>query len=156
MTKACCPGSFDPPTNGHIDIIQRATRMFDEVVVAVIVNPSKRGMFTTEERIDMLREVTSDLDGVKVASFEGLTVDFCKREGCEVIVKGLRAGDLTYEMQMAQMNGRMGVDTVFLATDPAYAYVSSSLMKEVISLGGSIDGLVPDRVLERLEKKVKR
>lgn len=155
MTKACCPGSFDPVTNGHLDVIERACRLFDEVVVAVVENPSKKPMFTFEERMEMLREVTSHLEGVKVSSFQGLTTEFCKQVGADVIVKGLRAvTDFDYEMQMAQMNARMGVDTAFLAANPEFTYLSSSLMKEVIALGGEIDGLVPAVVLARMRERV--
>lgn len=156
MTKACCPGSFDPVTNGHLDVIERAHRVFDELLVAVVENPSKEPLFTIEERMEMLREVTSHLDGVKVSSFRGLTTDFCKQEGADVIVKGLRAvTDFDFEMQMAQMNARMGVETAFLAANPEFTYLSSSLMKEVVGLGGSINGLVPGLVLERLAEKKK-
>jgi pantetheine-phosphate adenylyltransferase len=157
MTKACCPGSFDPVTNGHIDIIERACRMFDEVVVAVVENPSKEPLFTVDERIEMLREVTAHLGSVKVGSFQGLTVEFCKQIGANAIVKGLRAvTDFDYEMQQAQMNARMGVETAFVAANPEYTYLSSSLMREVASLGGRITGLVPPLVEERLLERLKR
>lgn len=155
MTKACCPGSFDPVTNGHLDIIERGSGLFDEVIVAVVENPSKAPLFTIEERVELLREVTAHLDGVKVASFRGLLVDFCRQQGANVIVKGLRAvTDFDYEMQQAQMNQRMGIDTAFMATNPEYSYLSSSLMREVVSLGGEIEGLLPSRVLERLREKL--
>jgi pantetheine-phosphate adenylyltransferase len=157
MTKACCPGSFDPVTNGHLDVIERACRMFDEVVVAVVENPSKSGLFTIEERMEVLREVTEHLDGVKVGSFQGLTVEYCKQIGANAIVKGLRAvSDFDYEMQQAQMNARMGVETAFVAANPEYTYLSSSLMKEVVALGGKITGLVPAAVEKRLREKLKR
>lgn len=157
MTKACCPGSFDPITNGHLDVIERACRMFDEVVVAVVENPSKEGLFTIEERMEMLREVTEHLDGVKVGSFQGLTVEYCKQVGANAIVKGLRAvSDFDYEMQQAQMNARMGVETAFVAANPEYTYLSSSLMKEVVTLGGRITGLVPPVVEKRLMEKLDR
>lgn len=155
MTKACCPGSFDPVTNGHVDIIERAAALFDEVVVAVVENPSKTPLFTIDERTELLQDVTSHLDGIKVASFRGLLVDFCHQQGAEVIVKGLRAlTDFDYEMQQAQMNQKMGIDTAFMVTSPEYSYLSSSLMKEVVSLGGEIDGLLPPRVMERLKGKL--
>lgn len=155
MTNACCPGSFDPVTNGHLDIIERATDLFDEVIVAVVENPSKAPLFTISERVELLREVTSHLEGVKVASFRGLLVDFCRQQGAGVIVKGLRAvTDFDYEMQQAQMNARMGVDTAFMATNPEYSYLSSSLMREVVSLGGEIEGLLPDVVLDQLREKL--
>lgn len=154
MTTACCPGSFDPVTNGHLDVIVRASRGFDQIIVAVAENLGKNALFTVEERIDMLTEVTSHLDTVKVDSFSGLTTDFCKSVGAAVIVKGLRAvTDFDYEMQMAQMNRRMGVETAFLAANPEYTYLSSSLMKEVVKFGGPIDGLVPDVVLARMKEK---
>lgn len=157
MTKACCPGSFDPVTMGHLDIIERAGRMFDEVVVAVVENTSKKPLFSLEERMEMLREVTSHLDGVKVGSFQGLTVEYCKQIGANAIVKGLRAvSDFDYEMQQAQMNARMGVETAFVAANPEYTYLSSSLMREVAALGGKISGLVPPLVEERLMERLKR
>jgi len=155
MTTACCPGSFDPVTNGHLDVIERSCRLFDEVIVAVLENPSKRPLFTIEERMDMLREATSHLEPVKVSSFQGLVVEFCRQIGADAIVKGLRAvTDFDYEMQMAQMNARMGTETMFLAANPEYTYLSSSLMRDVVSLGGPIDGLVPDFVLKRLTAKL--
>jgi len=154
MTKACYPGSFDPVTNGHLDVVKRATRLFDEVVVAVLENPSKRALFTFDERVEMLRQATSEFEGVKVGSFQGLVVEFCHQVGADVIVKGLRAvTDFDYEMQMAQMNKRLGVESAFLAAKPEYTYLSSSLMKEVVALGGTIDGLVPPFVLERMKEK---
>lgn len=155
MTKACCPGSFDPVTNGHMDIIERAAALFDEVIVAVVENPSKEPLFTIDERTEMLQDVTSHLEGIKVASFRGLLVDFCRQEGADVIVKGLRAvTDFDYEMQQAQMNQKMGVDTAFMATNPEYSYLSSSLMREVVSLGGEIEGLLPPTVLTRLKETI--
>jgi pantetheine-phosphate adenylyltransferase len=157
MTKACCPGSFDPVTNGHLDVVERSCRLFDEVVVAVLENLNKKALFTVEERMEMLRDATAHLDGVKVSSFQGLVTEFCKQEGADVIVKGLRAvTDFDYEMQMAQMNKRMGVETAFLAAKPDYTYLSSSLMREVVALGGDITGLVPPAVLERLRERLGR
>jgi pantetheine-phosphate adenylyltransferase len=157
MTKACCPGSFDPVTNGHLDVVERACRLFDEVVVAVVENLNKKALFTVEERMEMLRDATAHLEGVKVGSFQGLVTEFCKQEGAIVIVKGLRAvTDFDYEMQMAQMNKRMGVETAFLAAKPDYTYLSSSLMREVVALGGDITGLVPPAVLERLKERLGR
>jgi pantetheine-phosphate adenylyltransferase len=159
MTKACCPGSFDPITKGHLDVIERAARLFDEVVVAVSEVPStptKHALFTIEERIELITEVASHVDGLKVGSFEGLLVKFCREVGADVVVKGLRAvTDFDYEMQMAQMNARMGIQTVFLPTSPEYSYLSSSLMKEVITLGGQITGLVPPIVEQRLLERLK-
>lgn len=160
MTKACCPGSFDPVTNGHLDVIERAAGMFDELIVAVSEAPSnvaKRPLFTTDERIELIREVTSHIEGLKVTSFDGLLVEFCRQMGADVVVKGIRAvSDFDYEMQMAQMNARMGIQTVFLPTSPEYSYLSSSLMKEVISLGGQVTGLVPPGVEKRLLERIQR
>lgn len=160
MTRACCPGSFDPVTNGHLDVIERAGRLFDELVVAVSEspsNPKKQPLFTLDERIDLISEVAAHVDGLKVTSFGGLLVEFCRQVGADVVVKGIRAvSDFDYEMQMAQMNARMGIQTVFLPTSPEYSYLSSSLMKEVASLGGDISGLVPAVVEERLLERLKR
>lgn len=159
MTKACYPGSFDPVTNGHLDVIERACRVFDEVVVAVSGQPStatKHGLFTIDDRVDMLTEVTMHIDGLKVTSFEGLLVEFCRQIGSNAVVKGLRAlSDFDYEMTMAQMNARMGIETVFVPASPKYSYLSSSLMKEVVALGGSVTGLVPEIVEKRLKEKLK-
>ena len=156
MTKACCPGSFDPVTNGHLDVVERASKLFDEVVVAVIENPSKQPLFSLDERTGILREVLAGVPNVKIDSFQGLTVRYCRNVGATAIVKGLRAvTDYDYEMQMAQMNGRMGIETVFLATNPEYSYLSSSLIKEVVLLGGEVDGMVPPMVLDRLKEKMK-
>ncbi len=152
MTKVVCPGSFDPVTNGHLDIVGRASRLFDEVVVAVLVNRSKQSLFSLEERIGMLRRATSHLPNVTVDSFQGLLVDFCTEHGISAIVKGLRAvSDFDYELQMAQMNGSLtDVDTVFIPTSPEYSFLASSLVKEVAKGGGDVSGLVPDFVLERM------
>ena len=152
MTKVVCPGSFDPVTNGHLDIVGRASRLFDEVVVAVLVNRSKQSLFSLEERIDMLRRATSHLPNVTVDSFQGLLVDFCTEHGISAIVKGLRAvSDFDYELQMAQMNGSLtDVDTVFIPTSPEYSFLASSLVKEVAKGGGDVSGLVPDFVLEQM------
>lgn len=159
MTKACCPGSFDPVTNGHLDVIERAARLFDELIIAVSEEPTqtKLALFTTEERIELIGEVTTHIDGLKVTSFGGLLVDFCREMDCDVIVKGIRAvSDFDYEMQMAQMNARMGVPTVFLPTSPEYSYLSSSLLKQVVTLGGEITGLVPSTVEKRLLERLKK
>lgn len=145
MAGALCPGSFDPVTNGHLDVFERAAEQFDEVIVTVVVNPNKKGMFTVEERMELIREVTAHLPNVRVESWRGLLVDFAKEQGVSAIVKGLRdATDLGYEMQMAQMNRKLtGVDTYFIATDPEYGFVSSSLVKEVAAYGGDISDLLP-------------
>ena len=153
---AVCPGTFDPVTFGHLDIIERASGRFGDLVVAVLVNPSKHPVFTLEERVSMLKEATSGLDGVEVDSFDGLLVDYAARRGIGVIVKGLRAvSDFDYEFQMAQMNYRLtGIETFFMSTNPKWSYISSSLIKDVARLGGDVGGLVPDFVEERLTDKL--
>jgi pantetheine-phosphate adenylyltransferase len=155
MHKALCPGSFDPPTLGHMDVIERAARLFDEVLVAVVVNPGKDALFSLEERTAMLEELTRDLPNVKVASFSGLLVDFAKSEGADCVVKGLRAvSDFDYELQQAQMNQRLtGVDTLFMPTRPAYSFLSSSLIRQVAGLGGSVAGQVPPLVEAALRER---
>ena len=152
MRRAVCPGSFDPVTNGHLDIVARAARLFDEVVVAVGVNMSKNRLFTPEERIAMLEEATSSIANVRVAGFDGLIVDFCRESDAVAIVKGLRgAVDYEYELPMAQMNSHLtDVETVFLPGAVGNAFVSSSLIKEVAALGGDVRGLVPDAVHDQL------
>jgi pantetheine-phosphate adenylyltransferase len=156
VRRAVCPGSFDPVTNGHVDIIDRTSRLFDEVVVAVGVNSSKKRLFTADERIAMLTEVSAAHANVSVAAFEGLLTDFCRERGATAIVKGVRAmGDVDYELQMAQMNAHLsGVETVFLPTSPECSFVASSLVKEVATLGGDVSGLVPPAVLERLTARL--
>lgn len=158
MSKAVCPGSFDPFTNGHLDIIERSAKIFDEVIVAVSIgssDPKKSPLFSLEERIELIHEVTAHLKGVTAIKFEGLLVDVCREVGADCVVKGIRAvSDFDYELKQAQMNGRMGVDTLFMPTSPEYAYLSSSLMKEVVSLGGDINGLVPPVVEVRLKEKL--
>ena len=152
MTRAVCPGSFDPVTNGHLDILRRAAGLFDELVVATGTNPSKSRLFDPDERLQMLREVCADLPNVTVMGFSGLIVDFCREIGAPAIVKGLRGGnDYEYELPMAQMNAHLtGVETVFVPTNAALGYVSSSLVKEVASLGGDVSALVPASVHARL------
>ncbi|HSK56961.1 MAG TPA: pantetheine-phosphate adenylyltransferase [Jiangellales bacterium] len=156
MHRCVCPGSFDPTTNGHLDVVERAAQLFDEVVVAVLVNERKKGLFSVDERLDMLQELTAPMGNVRVASFEGLLVDFCRQQGIPAVVKGLRAvTDFDYELQMAQMNHRLsGVDTLFVATNPDYSYLSSSLVKEVATYGGDVSGLVPELVLRRLTERL--
>jgi pantetheine-phosphate adenylyltransferase len=155
---AACPGTFDPVTNGHLDIIERASRHFDGLVVAVLENPGKRPLFTLEERLAMLKEATADLPGVEVVPFDGLLVDLARARGIEIIVKGLRAvSDFEYEFQMAQMNHRLsGVETFFITTSPQWSYLSSSLLKEVARFGGDVEGLVPAVARERLAEKFGR
>ena len=156
MSGAVCPGSFDPVTLGHVDIFERAAAQFDEVVVAILVNPSKTGMFTLDERIAMIDESTTHLPNLRVAAGEGLVVDFVKSLGMTAIVKGLRTGtDFEYELQMAQMNKHVaGVDTFFVATTPRYSFVSSSLAKEVAMLGGDVSELLPEPVNRRIREKL--
>jgi pantetheine-phosphate adenylyltransferase len=156
--RCVCPGSFDPVTNGHLDVIERASRLYDEVTVAVLVNTAKTGLFEVEERIEMLREVTEGLGNVRVDSFQGLLVDYCRERGIPVVVKGLRAvSDFDYELQMSQMNHRLtGTETLFVATNPEYSFLSSSLVKEVAKWGGDVSGLVPDPVLARLRSRLDR
>jgi pantetheine-phosphate adenylyltransferase len=158
MRRAVCPGSFDPVTNGHLDIIGRASRLFDEVIIGVLINQHKTGMFTIEERIDMLRQVTKAYGNVRVESFRGLLVDFCRAQEAAVVVKGLRAvSDFDYELQMAQMNiGLSGVETLFMPTNPLYSFLSSSLVKEVAKWGGDVSPHVPDLVGERLLTRLRQ
>ena len=157
MRRVVCPGSFDPVTNGHLDIIARAAQLYDEVVVAVGGNPAKVTLFSLTERVELIREATKELDNVRVDHFEGLTVDFCRQNQISAIVKGLRAvSDFDYEMQMAQMNySQAGVETLFMTTNPLYAFLSSSLVKEFCKYGGDVSGLVPPGVLERLTSRLR-
>ena len=154
MRRCVCPGSYDPVTNGHLDVLNRASRLYDSVTAAVLLNPAKRGMFAPQVRIEMLQDATQHLGNLSVESFSGLLVDYCRDRKISVVVKGLRAGgDFDYELQMAQMNHRLsGVETVFLATNPAYSFVSSTLVKEVATYGGDVSTLVPAAVLERLPR----
>ena len=158
MATALCPGSFDPVTNGHLDIIERTARHFDDVIVAVIRNPQKTAsLFTLEERQEMLAEEISHLDNVRILFFKGLLVEFAKQHGAESIVKGLRAvSDFDYELQMAQMNQRLsGVDTLFMSTSPEYSFVSSSLVKEVATYGGDVAHLLPESVHRRMLERIR-
>ena len=156
MRRVVCPGSFDPVTNGHLDIISRASAVYDEVIVAVVLNPSKIPMFTADERVEMLRDVLKERPNVTVAQTEGLLVDFCRANDISAIVKGLRAvSDFDYEMQMAQMNySQAGVETMFVTTNPLYAFLSSSLVKEFAKYGGDVTGLVPEIVNSRLASRL--
>ncbi len=157
MRRAVCPGSFDPATNGHLDVVGRASRLFDEVIVSVLVNEAKAGLFTIKERIEMLREATSGYPNVSVESFQGLLVDYCRARGAAVVVKGLRAvSDFDYELQMAQMNvGLAGIETLFLATNPLYSFLSSSLVKDVAKWGGDVSPHVPEVVARRLTERLR-
>ncbi len=156
MTRAVCPGSFDPVTNGHLDVFRRASAIFDELVVATGTNPSKSRLFDPEARLEMLREVCADLPNVTVMGFTGLIVDFCRELDAQAIVKGLRGGnDYEYELPMAQMNSHLtGVETVFIPTSASWGYVSSSLVKEVATLGGDVSALVPPTVHKRLQARL--
>ena len=151
-----CPGSFDPITFGHLDIIERASSLFDEVVVAVLVNKTKKSLFTVDERIDMIREVTTKYPNVVVDSWSGLLVDYCKENSIPIIVKGLRAvTDFDYELQMSQINFQLqGVETLFMSTAPAHSFLSSSLVKEVASYGGDVTSYVPSVLLSRLQQRL--
>ena len=156
MARVVCPGSFDPVTNGHLDVISRAAALHDEVVVAVLINITKKSLFTVDERVEMLTEVTKDLGNVRVERFHGLLVNFCTANGINAIVKGLRAvSDFEYEMQMAKMNYRLDkVETLFMTTNPTYSFLSSSLVKEIAMYGGDVTGLVPEQVLGRLRARL--
>jgi pantetheine-phosphate adenylyltransferase len=156
MRRAVCPGSFDPVTLGHLDIISRASAMYDEVTVAVLVNKKKSSLYTVEERMLLLGEVTRDYGNVVVDSFYGLLVDYCRAKDIPVVVKGLRAvSDFDYELQMAQMNLNLaGVETMFMTTNPQYSFLSSSLVKEVATYGGDVAHLVPPLVHQSLLERL--
>ena len=158
LRRAVCPGSFDPITRGHLDIIARASKLYDTVHVVVMINKSKQGLFALEERIALIEEVTDHFGNVVVESFHGLLVDYCKQRDIPAIVKGLRAvSDFDYELQMAQMNnGLSGVETLFIPTNPTYSFLSSSLVKEVAAWGGDVAHLVPEAVLRELHRKLRR
>ena len=155
--KALYPGTFDPPTNGHVDIIQRGSRLFDQLIVAILVNPVKNPLFSIEERMEMLREATSSIPNVSFATFDGLMVEFARQQGVAAVVRGIRAiSDYEYEFQMALMNRRLApeIETVFLQPAGRYSFVSSRMLKEVFSLGGDVTGLVPPNVLKRLRTRI--
>ena len=156
MRRVVCPGSFDPVTNGHLDIIGRASGLYDEVVVAVLINITKKSLFTVDERVQMLSEVTASYGNVRVERFHGLLVDFCAANGLTAVVKGLRAvSDFEYEMQMAQMNYRLAkVETLFMTSNPLYSFLSSSLIKEIAKYGGDVSGLVPEIVRAELQTRL--
>ena len=156
MRKAVCPGSFDPVTNGHLDVFVRASEIFDQVVVGVLINKTKSSLFTVDERIEMLREVVAPYPNVVVDSFHGLLVDYCRENDIPAIVKGLRAvSDFDYELQMAQMNHRLAkVETLFISTNPLYSFLSSSLIKEIVTYGGDVTGLVPYSVRGLLTERL--
>ncbi|MBV1848671.1 pantetheine-phosphate adenylyltransferase [Catellatospora tritici] len=157
MRRAVCPGSFDPVTRGHLDIIDRSSRLFDEVIVAVLINQSKQGLFSVDERLEILREVTGSYSNVRVEAFQGLLVDYCRDKEAQVVVRGLRAvSDFDYELQMAQMNvGLSGLETLFMPTNPLYSFIASSLVKEVAKWGGDVSPYVPELVERRLAERLR-
>ncbi len=158
-TRAVYPGSFDPLTNGHLDLIERSLRIFDELIVAVVTNPAKTSLFSDAERVEMIQEATRSLGRIEIMVFEGLLVDFVKRVGARAIVRGLRAvSDFEYEFQMALMNRKLReeIETVFLMPHEAYSYISSRLIKEVAGYGGTVTGLVPPGVEKRLTERFRR
>ena len=155
--SALYPGTFDPPTNGHIDLIQRGAKLFGHLTVAILNNPTKNPLFTVEERVEMLKEATSSLDNVSVATFDGLMVEFARLQGASAVLRGIRAiSDYEYEFQMALMNRRLApeIETVFLQPAGRYSFVSSRMVKEVFSVGGDVTGLVPPNVLKRLRARI--
>ncbi len=159
MKRAVYPGSFDPVTNGHLDIIERSSALVDELVVGVLCNSEKRPLFSAEERVKMLKDVTAHIPNVRVESFEGLSVDFCRKCDANFLVRGLRAvTDFEYELQMAQTNRSLdrGVDTLFFTTALNYAYISSTIVKEVASYGGDISGFVPSQIVDRIYARIGR
>jgi len=158
LVKALYPGTFDPPTNGHVDLIQRGSKLFDHLTVAILVNPVKNPLFTVEERVEMLEEVTGALGNVSVATFDGLMVEFARKVGASAVLRGIRAiSDYEHEFQMALMNRRLApdVETVFLQPAGRYSFVSSRMVKEVFSFGGDISGLVPPNVVKKLRARIK-
>ena len=155
--KALYPGTFDPPTNGHVDLITRGSKLFDHLTVAVLVNPVKNPLFSVEERVEMLKEVTGSIEIVSIATFNGLMVEFARQQGVSAVLRGIRAiSDYEYEFQMALMNRRLApeVETVFLQPAGRYSFISSRMLKEVFSLGGDVTGLVPPNVLKRLRARI--
>lgn len=159
MAIAVFPGSFDPVTTGHLDLIRRGAEMFDALVLGVLINSAKKPLFSVEERVEMLQELTKDLSNVSVKSFDGLLIDFVTQEQAKVIVRGLRtSGDFEYELPLAQANYKLNgnADTVFLATAPEHSYISSSAVKELLRYGGDISGMVPGQVKERIQNKLQQ
>jgi pantetheine-phosphate adenylyltransferase len=156
MKRVVCPGSFDPITFGHLDIIKRASELFDEVVIAVLVNTTKKTLFTVDERLEMIREVTAELPNVRVDSWKGLLVDYCEAHEVKAIVKGLRAvTDFDYELQMSQINLQLkGIETLFMATAPAHSFLSSSLVKEIATFGGDVSAYLPASIIPRVTERL--
>jgi pantetheine-phosphate adenylyltransferase len=155
--KALYPGTFDPPTNGHVDLIQRCSKLFSHLTVAILNNPGKDPLFTVAERVEMLQEVTRSLDNVSVAPFDGLMVEFARQQGCSAVLRGIRAiSDYEYEFQMALMNRRLApeIETVFLQPAGRYSFISSRMLKEVFTFGGDVTGLVPPNVYKRLRDRI--
>lgn len=155
--KALYPGTFDPPTNGHLDLIQRGSKLFDRLMIAVLINPVKSPLFSVQERVEMLKEVTAGIGNVSVSTFHGLMVDFARQQGCSAVLRGIRAiTDYEYEFQMALMNRRLApeIETVFLQPAGRYSFVSSRMLKEVSSLGGDVTGLLPPAVLKRVRARI--
>jgi pantetheine-phosphate adenylyltransferase len=155
--SAIYPGTFDPPTNGHLDLIQRGAKLFDHLTVSILNNPVKNPMFTVEERAEMLMELTASMDNVSVATFDGLMVEFARQQGAAAVLRGIRAiSDYEYEFQMALMNRRLApeIETVFLQPAGRYSFVSSRMLKEVFSFGGDVTGLIPPNVLKRLRERM--
>jgi len=156
---AIYPGSFDPITNGHLSIIRRGLDIFDKLIIAILINPQKKPLFSVEERIFMIEEATNDMEGIEVDTFEGLLMDYAVKKGAKAIIRGLRAmSDFEFEFQMALMNRKLNrtVQSIFLMTDYKWLYISSSIIKEVASFGGDVKGLVPDIVYEKLREKFKK
>ena len=158
MSKVVCPGSFDPITFGHLDIIERASKLFDEVVIAVLVNKTKTTLFSVDERIEMIKEVTKKFKNVSVDSWSGLLVEYCANNNISMIVKGLRAvSDFDYELQMSQINLQLkGIETIFMSTSPIHSFLSSSLVKEIANYGGDVSNYVPAEILSRLKTRLAR
>jgi len=156
MKRVVCPGSFDPITFGHLDIIKRASELFDEVVIAVLVNTTKKTLFTVDERLEMIRDVTAELPNVRVDSWKGLLVDYCESHEVQAIVKGLRAvTDFDYELQMSQINLQLkGIETLFMATAPAHSFLSSSLVKEIATFGGDVSAYLPASIIPRVTERL--
>lgn len=159
MRRAVFPGSFDPITKGHFDIIKRSSKVFDEVIVAVLINPDKRGLFHIEERVELIEKITKDIENVRVESFHGLLVDYLKEKDAKIIIKGLRAvADFEYELQMALMNKKLDstIETMFMMTSAKYSYLSSSSIKQILRFGGCIDELVPDEIIPDIMDKISK